>query len=76
MLQLHLRCYNRGARRTSGGRERRAYSKLNKVRMLRKASRRHLERQMELANGKMKVLVKKLVKTLSVGSYKQNKLAE
>ena len=40
--------------------------------MLRKASRRHLERQMELANERRKELVKKLVKTLSVGSYKQN----
>ena len=44
--------------------------------MLRKASRRHLERQMELANERRKELVKKLVKTLSVGSYIQNKLAE
>lgn len=44
--------------------------------MLRKASRRHLERQMELANGRRKELVKKLVKTLSVGSYRQNKLSK
>lgn len=76
MLQSHMSCYNRGSHRTNGGRERRAYSKLNRLRMLRKASRRHLERQMELANGRRKESVKKLVKTLSFGSYKQNKLAE
>ena len=76
MLQSHMSCYNRGSHRTNGGGERRAYSKLNRLRMLRKASRRHLERQMELANGRRKELVKKLVKTLSFGSYKQNKLAE
>lgn len=35
-----------------------------------------MKRQMELANGRRKELVKKLVKTLSVGSYKQNKLAK